>query len=123
ETVARRMIDLVVANSHAVEADTIAREHPKPGHLRVIYNGVEPVPALSPEEREARRREWGVGPDDVLVGAVANYREVKRLDVLVDAFAAAAASVPRLRLILIGEGPMRPSLEAQVRSLGLEDRI
>ena len=52
ETVARRMTDLVVANSHAVEADTIAREHPKPGHLRVIYNGVEPVPALSPEERD-----------------------------------------------------------------------
>jgi glycosyltransferase involved in cell wall biosynthesis len=123
ETTARRMTDLVVANSHAVEADTIAREHPAPGHLRVIYNGVEPVPSLSPEEREARRREWGVGPDDVLVAAVANYREVKGLDVLVDAFAAAAASAPALRLILIGEGPMRPSLEAQVRSLGLEDRI
>ena len=89
----------------------------------MIYNGVEPVPSLSPEEREARRREWGVGPDDVLVAAVANYREVKGLDVLVDAFAAAAASAPGLRLILIGEGPMRPSLEAQVRSLGLEDRI
>ena len=54
----------------------------------------------------------------MLVAAVANYREVKGLDVLVDAFAAAAATAPGLRLILIGEGPTRPSLEAQVRSLG-----
>jgi glycosyltransferase involved in cell wall biosynthesis len=123
ETVARRMTDLVVANSHAVEADTIAREHPKAGHLRVIYNGVEPVPGLSPEEREAHRRAWGVGPDDVLVGAVANYREVKRLDVLVDAFAVAAAKQPGLFLILIGEGPTRPSLEAQVAALGIGERV
>jgi glycosyltransferase involved in cell wall biosynthesis len=123
ETTGRRMTDLVVANSHAVEADTIAREHPAAGHLRVIYNGVEPVPALSAEEREAHRRAWGVGPDDVLVAAVANYREVKGLDVLVDAFAVAAATDPSLRLILIGEGPMRPSLEAQVQALGLGERV
>lgn len=123
ESIARRMTDAVVANSRAVAADTEAREHPKPGHLRVIHNGVEPAPALSPEARDAIRRGWGIGPDDVLVGAVANYREVKRLDVLVDAFAAAAAGRPPLRLILIGEGPTRPQLEAQVRALRVEDRV
>jgi glycosyltransferase involved in cell wall biosynthesis len=123
ESVARRMTDAVVANSRAVAADTEAREHPAPGHLRVIHNGVEPVPSLSAEARDAIRRGWGVGPDDLLVGAVANYREVKRLDVLVDAFAAAGRERPRLRLILIGEGPIRPQLEAQVRALGVEDRV
>jgi hypothetical protein len=59
ETTARRMTDLIVANSHAVEADTIA-EHPAAGHLRVIYNGVEPVPSLARGAR-GRRREWASG--------------------------------------------------------------
>ncbi len=123
ESVARRMTDAVVANSQAVAADTIAREHPAPGHLRVIYNGVVRVPSLTPDEREACRRDWGVGPDEVLVGCVANYREVKRHVVLIDAFAAAAAVRPELRLILIGEGPLRPQLEAQVRELGVEQLV
>ena len=123
ESVARRMTDMIVANSEAVAADTIAREHPPVGKLRVIHNGMEPAPSLSAEARDAVRRGWGVKPDEVLVGAVANYREVKRLDVLVDAFAAAAAQRPDLRLILIGEGPTRPQLEAQVRALGVEERV
>jgi glycosyltransferase involved in cell wall biosynthesis len=41
------------------------------------------------------------------------------LDTLVDAWPAVRAAHPDARLILIGEGPERPALEARARSLGL----
>ncbi len=61
--------------------------------------------------------------DDFVIGCVGNYRDIKRHALLVDAFAVLAAERADLRLVLVGEGDMRPSLERQVRALGLEDRV
>jgi glycosyltransferase involved in cell wall biosynthesis len=54
---------------------------------------------------------------------VANYRPVKRLDLLIEAFASIAAAHDRIRLLLVGEGDMRPELERQIDDLGLRNRV
>jgi glycosyltransferase involved in cell wall biosynthesis len=54
---------------------------------------------------------------------VASYTPTKRLDLLLDAFAVVARDAPDSRLELIGEGPLRTKLEAQVRALGLGERV
>ncbi len=43
-------------------------------------------------------------------------------DVAIDAFAAIAAAVPDLRLVMAGDGPLRPALEARVPA-PLRDRV
>jgi glycosyltransferase involved in cell wall biosynthesis len=48
---------------------------------------------------------------------------VKRHALLIDAFAAVSRKRPELHLVLVGDGEMRPALEAQIRSLGLEQRV
>ncbi len=120
---AGRMIDAVVANSAAVAAEVVARERVDAAKLRVIRNGVELVDPLASDERAGLRRSLGVAEDEVLLGAVANYRPVKRLDLLIDAFAALAADLPKTRLLLVGEGDLRAELEGQVTALGLGDRV
>ena len=42
---------------------------------------------------------------------------------LVDAMAQVARAVPDVRLVILGEGELRPALEAQVRDLGLEQHV
>ena len=116
---AERRIDAIVANSAAVAADVLARERVEQSKLRVIRNGVELAEPLSDGARAARRRSLGIADDAMLVGCVANYRSVKRLDVLIDAFAAVAPGNPQARLLLVGEGEMRAQLESQINSLGL----
>ncbi len=50
--------------------------------------------------------------------AVARLAPVKRLHLLIDAVAAARAEVPGVTLTIVGDGPERLALDAQVRSLG-----
>lgn len=79
--------------------------------IESIPNGV-PVPPVAWQ----RRPEWRSGPRAAFVGRLAPE---KGLDTLLDAWPAVRAAHPAARLILIGEGPERPSLEARARKLGL----
>ena len=119
DVLARRWTDAIVANSEAVRADVAEREHVAAQRIRVIYNGVEIPPAMPASEREAIRMGWGFGPDDVVVGSVANYKPRKGLETLLRAAAALHPQVPGLRMVLVGEGPLRPVLERMISELGL----
>ncbi len=76
-----------------------------------IPNGV-PVPA----QPWQRRPDWRAAPRAVFVGRLAPE---KGLDTLIDAWPAVRASYPEARLIVIGEGPQRPALEARAVAQGL----
>jgi glycosyltransferase involved in cell wall biosynthesis len=62
----------------------------------------------------------GIGP--LVIGTVAALREEKNVARLVRAFAAIASEFPS-RLVIVGDGPERPSLEALAASLRVSDRV
>lgn len=47
----------------------------------------------------------------------------KNFPLLLDAFRRVAVEQPDLNLVILGEGPDRPDLEARVKELGLQDRV
>ncbi|MGW1073203.1 glycosyltransferase [Streptomyces sp. NPDC002537] len=57
------------------------------------------------------------------VGAVGRLEEVKRLDRLLEAFAAARAEVPGWELHFFGDGPQETGLRARAEELGITDRV
>jgi glycosyltransferase involved in cell wall biosynthesis len=117
---ANRMVDAVVANSEAVAVDTRLHETIDPAKLRVIRNGVEPIELLPEPETKSRRHALGVADDDVLIGCVANYQPVKRHDLLIDAFASMRREGYKVRLVMVGEGPLRGELQGRIDSYGLQ---
>ncbi|WP_060484693.1 glycosyltransferase [Pseudomonas sp. NBRC 111123] len=58
-----------------------------------------------------------------VLGAVGRLVESKGFETLIKAFAKGAASKPDMRLVIVGDGPLRASLEAQVDELGLTGRV
>jgi glycosyltransferase involved in cell wall biosynthesis len=56
---------------------------------------------------------------EVVIGTVAALREEKNVARLVRAF----ATLPSGRLVIVGDGPQRPALEALAGSLGVADRV
>jgi len=122
DALARRSADAIVANSEAVAADVVAREGLSRAKLRVIRNAVEVPAPLEPGERAAIRAGWGIGPDELVAGCVANPRHEKGLDVLVTALAVRPLA-PGLRVVLVGDGPARPALEDAVATAGLADTV
>lgn len=89
----------------------------------VLPNGI-PARDLAERrvERDAARASLGVRPDDIVVASVANFREKKDHPTL---FAAAAEcrDDPRLRFLVIGQGPLEPALRELHWSLGLERTV
>ncbi|MCD4849760.1 glycosyltransferase family 4 protein [Arthrobacter sp. AK01] len=83
-----------------------------PGAIHVVPNGTIEVPKT-------------VGPRDPepTIAVVSRLVPHKRLDLLLGQFAIAAASVPKLRLEIMGDGPERPRLQQLAMDLGLDDIV
>jgi len=88
---------------------------------RVIYNGVDPEHWRSPapEVRTRMRRVLGLADDDYVIAMCAVFRPEKNHVQLVEALARLRGRGIAARALLIGDGPMRPAIEARARSLGL----
>ncbi len=87
----------------------------EPGKTFRIYNPVDPgplPPARTADELLAR------GPVIVSVGRLVSY---KQFPLLVRAFARVKSS--GARLVILGEGPERPLIEAEIARLGLAGRV
>jgi glycosyltransferase involved in cell wall biosynthesis len=91
--------------------------------IEIIPNGVEPgdfVPALTPD---AARRAAKLPERGPLIVSIARFHPVKDQATLVRGFARALAQVPDARLILAGDGPLKPELERLAGELGVADRV
>jgi glycosyltransferase involved in cell wall biosynthesis len=71
----------------------------------------------------ATRREFGVQPGETLVGTITRLHESKGNEYLVEAARRVLDARPATRFVLLGEGPLRPALDAQAAALGLGDRF
>ena len=95
------------------------------GHLiEVIHNGV-PIPELLSEEARCAAR-WSVlGVDDgvVVFGSIGRLVAVKNHALLLRAFSIVARRSASVRLVLIGEGPLRSELERLATDLKLADKL
>jgi glycosyltransferase involved in cell wall biosynthesis len=124
DRVTRARADAIVANAEAVREEVAAYEGLDAEGIRVIHNGIEIRPPLDPAVRAAIRSGWDARPGEVVVGVVANYKRGKGLEMLLRAFAEVVRDAgPPVRLVLIGEGSLRPDLASVVRELGLGDCV
>lgn len=120
-----RRYDGIVAPSAAI-LDAVQRSEGRPrARTRCIPNGVdiEWFRPCEPGTRLAARADIGFTEDELLVGCVADLFPVKRHVDLIDAFAQVYAALPNTRLVLIGDGPLRETIEKQIQTLGLADAV
>ena len=91
------------------------------GSNRVIHNGIDPEHWRSPgtEARTRMRRVLGLADSDYAIGMCAVFRPEKNHLQLVEAIAQLRSRGLPARALLIGDGPMRPAIEARARDLGV----
>lgn len=94
------------------------------GRAVVINNGVD-LDRFSPSRVDgaSQRRALGFSPDDYVVGINAALRSEKRHGDLIEALAQLRARGVAAKLLMIGDGPERQAIEAQVQRLGLADAV
>ena len=98
-------------------------ENTKPNGCKVyvVPTGIDPTPFDDRSGREAFRAQYGISPDTVLMVAVGRLGKEKNYEEVLNYLA--KVDDPRVRLLLVGDGPDRASLERQAEELKLGDRI
>jgi glycosyltransferase involved in cell wall biosynthesis len=91
----------------------------------VIPLGIDLSAYASWRERRPRlRTELNMTDDDTLIGIIGRLTEIKNHRLLLEAAAWLKKSMgSRARFVIIGDGNLRPDLEAQAQSLGLENNV
>jgi glycosyltransferase involved in cell wall biosynthesis len=115
--------DRVVGVGGAVRQALIANEGLPPRRVDVLYNGID-VDAFAATGdtsglRLDTRRELGVNPDGFVILQVARLDYLKDHATALRTMARVIKQMPSARLVLVGDGPERPSVEALVRDLNL----
>ena len=103
----------VVLPSRVLEGTALNAWHLPRQRVRYIPNGVDLARFAAPNR-----------PTDGLpvIGTVAALRPEKNIGRLLQAFAMVHQTVPA-RLVIVGDGPERPSLEARAGALGIADDV
>jgi len=111
-----RFADGLIAPSPTVVADTVRYCRLKPSSAALVPN---PIPKHS-GVLSAPPHQWLQDGEPPVFVTVSNLLALKRVDLLVDAFADVRKRHDA-RLLVIGEGPERPRVIEQIRKLGLTD--
>jgi len=110
----------VTAVSESLRRDTVA--------LVGVRRDIDVIPNFLDCAHYRRHADPGLRRDicppgtGALIVHMSNFRPVKRVDTVVEVFRRVRHEVPA-RLLLIGDGPVRPEIEQQVHGHGLQDDV
>jgi L-malate glycosyltransferase len=114
-----RLAHGVVVNCDFMRRHLVDDEGVPPDRIHLCYNAID-IDAFHP----ARGGHTQVAGDaSLVIGVVCALRAEKGLSTLLDAFYRVHAATPGLRLILVGDGPVRLALERQAQALGIASRV
>jgi len=118
--------DVALAVSKSTADFVITARLIRPEKVKVVYLGA-PLDEFSrprtPNEIADARARLGIGSNDFAIGTVTRLHDSKGNSYLVEAARLVLDTRPQAKFFLVGEGPLRASLELQAEQLGLGDRF
>jgi glycosyltransferase involved in cell wall biosynthesis len=124
EQAVNRAATRIVVPSAFIRELLVTRQGVPTHKIDVIPYAFEPQKYTPPSSLETLQLRRQLGLDGCLVlGTFARLHEEKGHRFLLQAFSDVATRRPRLRLVLVGEGPERKAIEHQLGALGLQGRV
>jgi glycosyltransferase involved in cell wall biosynthesis len=119
-----RAVDRVIAISGAV-LQALAASGVNPERITIIPSAVDSTRFTPPrsEEREQARRAFGIGPNEMAIGAIGALEMRKGHHYLIEAFAQKTAANAHWRCFIAGEGSQRATLMGTIGRLGLNGHV
>lgn len=117
-----RQVQRIAAVAGAV-AEVLKEGGIPPERVRVVHSAVDPRELPAPGARTVLRKKFGWSPDEIHVVTAGALVEQKDQLTLIRAFEVVARVLPNARLWIMGQGPLRRSLEAFAAKQGLSKKI
>ena len=118
-----RFVDRVIAVSEAARAFLISGKGYAADKIVVVPNGRDLSTFRPGAGRDALRKELGLDRVVPLVGVVGRLEAQKGHAYLLEAWPSVAAEFPDARLLVVGDGSLRPRLEARTGELGVGESV
>ena len=123
ERYAARVTTHFVTVAEAMKRQYLAVGIGRPDQYTKIFSGFALEPFLDSTNDLQLRARLGLAPDDIVIGKIARLFKLKGHDDLLAIAPALVRKCPRVKFLLVGDGPWRGRLESRARSLGLEKHV
>ncbi|MCD6050928.1 MAG: kanF [Verrucomicrobia bacterium] len=123
ERYAARVTDHFVVVANAMTEQYLAAGIGRPEQYTRVFSGFDLKPYLTSQNDLALRQKLGIAPDDFVIGKIARLFELKGHDDLLAVAPKIVSACPKVKFLLVGDGILRPSLEKQIKRMGLEKKF
>jgi glycosyltransferase involved in cell wall biosynthesis len=117
-----RGLDVLITNSRAT-AGEIEQYALTTARVQVVPNGVDVPAPLSPIERSHLKCELGYSESDLVIGSIGRLDGNKNYSMLLRVFATLHKKWEMLRLLIIGEGPLKSQLLDLAKQLAIASKV
>lgn len=117
-----RLYEHVITISQGIRQVLLSEGVPS-SHVTCVRSAVDALPYLHKVKREAFAKEFGVKPDALVIGVVAQLIERKGHRYLLQAMPAILGRFPQTQVLFFGKGPLREALAQQIAQHGLAGQV
>lgn len=112
-----------LAASHMAAVDLLGSLWEHDSRWQTLYCGVDLAPFSAPIETANIRAELGIPAEAIVIGHVGRFESQKNHQFLIEIAAEIAKAEPNMRLVLIGIGSLRATIEEKVIQMGLSGKV
>ncbi len=119
-----RQVTAGIAISESLRQFMIAVESAPPERVHTVHYGLDPAAVpIDPTARQKLCEELGVHPNAPVAGSICRLTEQKGLSYAIRAFWQIAEQAQGAQYVVVGDGPLRQSLQREAEGFGLGQRV
>lgn len=123
ENLLLRKVKSVVAVSEDLKNKLVKSSGMSKNEILVISNGIDVENFYRPDCRDDKRRELGISSEFFVIGIVARLVPLKNHRFLFAIFRELLEGFANLKLIIVGDGPLRADLETFSKEMGISNAV
>jgi len=116
-------INMTLAVTKHLEECLSGRPFADKSRIRTLHNGIDCEQYESKGTKNRVEKSLGISSTDIVVGCVGRLAAIKDHETLMRSFKLVHGDFPKTKLVIVGEGENRKSLEALRQTLRLESHI
>ncbi len=124
EKIGARLSDKIITVTYKIVNDSLKNGIGFKDKFKVVRSGLDISTFTKNDfDIEEVRKRLGISKEDIVVGKIARFSELKGHKYLIDAIKKIISSNPRVKVLLVGSGELENKIKGVVKDLNLEQNI